>query len=87
MDIGGGANNRYKCHARTKGSFYDLVNPGVSRKSKHSVSIMMDQETNTFPACCIVTLEMVLLAVECFCTTGILSNELTWDNTLRYEPL
>lgn len=87
MDVGGGKNDQYKCHARTKGSFYDLVNPQLPRDTTDTVAIMMAQEVSTYPRCCIVSCEMVLAAVECFCTRGELSLSLTWDNTLEYEPL
>jgi hypothetical protein len=87
MDVGGGKDGQYKCHARTKGSFYHLVDPRLPRDMNDTVTIMMDQETSYFPRCCIVSREMVMVAIECFCTSGELSPNLTWDNTLEFEPL
>jgi Immunity protein Imm1 len=87
MDVGGGKDDQYKCHARTRGSFYDLVNPLVPLDMTDTVTIMMNQEANSFPRCCIVSSEMVMVAIESFCTKGELSSNLTWDNTLDYEPL
>jgi hypothetical protein len=87
MDIGGGKDGQYKCHARTKNSFYDLVNPNCRRDVSDTVLIMMDNEVSRYPRCCIVSLDMVMVAVECFCTSGELSPSLAWDNTLEYEPL
>jgi hypothetical protein len=87
MDIGGGKDDQYKCHARTCGSFYDMVNPDTLCDAKDTVMIMMNQEGNSFPRCCIVSREMVLLAIETFCSSGVLDSRLAWDNTLEYEPL
>lgn len=87
MDVGGGKDNQYKCHARIRNDFYDLVNPDFSQELNEMVSIMMNEEVNTYPKYCIVTLDMVLQAIEYFSTYGQLSNDLTWDNTLDYEPL
>ncbi len=52
-----------------------------------TVGIQMNEETNTFPRCCIVPLDMVKIAVECFYVSGELDSRLNWDNTLVYEPL
>jgi hypothetical protein len=87
MDIGGGKDNQYKCHARTKNSFYDLVNPNCQRDIRDTISIMMCNELSKYPKCCIVSFDMAMVAAECFCTSGELSPTLTWDNTLEYEPL
>jgi len=87
MDVGGGDHDQYKCHAITKGDFYDLVNPLIPKDMADAVDIQMNDETNTFPRCSIASLEMVKSAVECFCRNGGLSSQLNWDNTLEYEPL
>lgn len=87
MDVGGGRGGKYKCHARTNGGFYDLIDPRIPYASHNPVPIMMNQEVNMFPACCIVSLDMVLMAIETFCLTGLMDSRLTWDDTLEYEPL
>jgi hypothetical protein len=87
MDVGGGKDDQYKCHARTRGSFYDLVNPLLPQDMGDTVMIMMNQEGNSFPRCCIVSREMVMVAIECFCTRGELASSLTWTDKLEFEPL
>jgi Immunity protein Imm1 len=87
MDVGGGKDDQYKCHARTMGSYYEMLNPQVPRDMSDTVTIMMDQEGCSYPRCCVVSREMVRTAVECFCKSGELNSTLTWDNTLEYEPL
>ena len=87
MDIGGGAANQYKCHARTKNSFFHLVDSAVPKEMANKVKIQMDEEITTYPDCCIVSLDMVKTAVEFFCVNGELSPDLSWDNTLAFEPL
>jgi hypothetical protein len=87
MDVGGGANGMYKCHARTLSSFYDLLCPALQKDLSDTVDIQMDDEINSFPRCTVVSLDMVRIAVECFCVNGDLNASLLWDNTLDYEPL
>jgi hypothetical protein len=87
MAVGGGKEGQYKCHATMKGVLYDLLDPQLPRQVNDKVEIMMDQEISSYPRCCIVSREMVMEAIKCFCTTGELSSNLTWDNTLEYEPL
>ena len=87
MDVGGGADDHYKCHARTKNSFYHLVDPMIPKDMNETVEIHMDDEISTFPRCSIVSLEIVKIAVECFCVNGELSSKLQWDNTLKYDPI
>gem|GEM_PF-5491417 len=87
MDIGGGKDNKYKCHARTNGGLYDLINPKIPCGMRDTVGIMMNQEGNSFPKCCIVSLDLVLMAIETFGSSGLMDPRLTWDNTLEYEPL
>lgn len=87
MSIGGGKDNQYKCHARTKNDLYDMVNPSCQCDANDIVWIMMNNEANKFPRCCVVPLDSVIDAVECFCATGELSQSVSWDNTLEYEPL
>lgn len=86
MDIGGGKANQYKCHVRTKNGFYHLLNPNCQRDMNDTVPIVMgDGEEWNYPKCTIVSLETVMIAVECFCTTGELSPNLTWDKTLDFK--
>lgn len=87
LAVGGGKCDQYKCHATTNNSLYDLIAPNCPKDTKDTVSISMDNEESTYPRCCIVSLEMVMAAVQCFCTTGVLSPQFTWDSTLEYEPL
>ena len=87
MDIGGGADGMYKCHARTMSSFYDLLNPLVQQDMSDTMDVQMNDESNTFPRCTIVSLDMAKSAVECFCVNGDLHAQLHWDNSLEYEPL
>ena len=86
MDIGGGAANQYKCHARTKKSFFHLVDPAIPKDVANKVKIEMGDDIATYPRCCIVSLDMVKTAVEHFCENGELSPDLSWENTLRFEP-
>jgi hypothetical protein len=87
MDVGGGNGDQYKCHARVQGDFYDLVNPRIAQNMRDTVSIMMNQEGNLFPNCCIVSRDVVLAAIEVFCEKGELANSLTWTSELDYVPL
>jgi hypothetical protein len=87
MDVGGGKDDQYKCHARTRGNFHHLINPPVPQDMTDTVVIMMDQEASSFPMCCIVSLEVVMVAIECFCTNGSLSSSLAWVTNLEFEPL
>lgn len=86
MDIGGG-DGRYVCHARTHNRFLHLLNPGCPLDETDLVSIMMCDETTTYPRCYIAPWELVRIAVECFCVTGTLSPTMTWDDTLTFDPL
>ncbi len=87
MSVGGGKNDRYKCHARTKGSFFDLVNPTCPMDEDDTESIMMDQELTGYPKCLIVSFDMIINAVHCFATSGQLNPNLKWDDTFKYEPM
>src|SRR5262245_49164475 len=55
MDVGGGSNGQYKCHARVMDSFFDLVDPLASRDMLDRVDLHMNDEINTFPRCTIVS--------------------------------
>lgn len=87
LDVGGGNCDQYKCHARTKGNFYHLVNANIPRDMEDTMDIQMNEETNTFPICSIVSLQDVKTAIECFCLNGELSSAVSWNNTLEYDPL
>ncbi len=86
MDVGGG-DGRYVCHARTNKRFLHLVNVNCELDATDLVTIMMSEEATTYPRSYIVPFEIVKVAVECFCSTGALSTELPWDDTLRFDPL
>jgi hypothetical protein len=86
MEAGGGSNNQYKCNARTDG-FYDLINPNIPKDMSDTMNLQVADEINTFPKCTIVTLKEVKNAFEYFYACGGLNPDLSWDNTLEYEPL
>ncbi len=87
MDIGGGKMDQYKCHVSTRNGIYDLINPNVPKDTNDCVPIMFNDEVHAYPRCTIVSFETVMIAVQCFCTSGELSPNLTWDSTLDYAPL
>ena len=87
MDIGGGKDNQYICYIRTSSTLYNLIDPAISVDSNNVVMIMMNEEANSFPQCCVVNQEMVITAVHYFTRTGECHPDLHWDNALDFEPL
>lgn len=86
LEVGGGDDDRYKCHATTSDNYFDLVKPSSPRDPSDTVMINMCQEGWHYPRCLIVSLEVVIEAIKYFATSGKLNPKLKWDNTLEYEP-
>ena len=87
MDVEGGLDGQYKCHARTRAGFFHLVNPSTPKDMSDMVYLQTGGEGTEFPRCCIISLSCARAAVECFCATGDLNPKLGWDNTLDFDPL